>query len=118
MIARFAGPKMDGLGTPYPREEEMNEVVYAQAPRVVYRSLKEGEGGVILHMGTGQYHGVNETGAYLWEKLDGARSVETIAADVSDDFVDPPADVDDLIQNFFSDLAERGLVESASTVDA
>lgn len=88
----------------------MNEVVYVPAPRVVFRSLKEGEGGVLLHVGTGQYHGVNQTGAYLWERLDGTRTVENIVASVTKDFLDPPADLDALIESFFADLAERGLV--------
>ena len=91
--------------------------VYAHAPRVVFRSLKKGEGGVLLHMGTGQYHGVNETGAYLWEKLDGTRTLENIAADVTKDFTDPPKGLETLIKDFFSDLAERELVV-AETVDA
>ncbi|MPZ70005.1 MAG: PqqD family peptide modification chaperone [Actinobacteria bacterium] len=95
----------------------MNEV-YAHAPRVVFRSLKEGEGGVLLHMRTGQYHGVNETGAYLWEKLDGSRTLDNIAADVTKDFTNPPEGLETLIQDFFSDLAERELVVSESTVDA
>ena len=33
-------------------------------PRAVYRKLADGAGGVVLHLDTAAYHGVNETGAY------------------------------------------------------
>ena len=35
-------------------------------PRVAYRHLADGAGGVLLHLDTAAYHGINEMGALIW----------------------------------------------------
>ncbi len=38
-------------------------------PQVVYRTLA-GEGGVLLHLESGAYHGLYEVGTLIWGLLD------------------------------------------------
>ena len=39
-------------------------------PRVEYRGMGEREGGVLLHLDTAAYHGLNEVGALIWRLLE------------------------------------------------
>ena len=47
-------------------------------PKVVWRDL-EGEG-VLLNPADGKYFGLNAVGLSMWEKVDGERTLEEIAA--------------------------------------
>jgi Coenzyme PQQ synthesis protein D (PqqD) len=77
-------------------------------PEVVYRELAEG--GVLLHLGSGAYHGVNGTGAALWELLDEAVSVRELAKLLRARLDDPPEDLDRDVAAFVSELEVRSLV--------
>ena len=83
----------------------MYERVY-RSTGVAFRETKEG--GVLLHLDSGQYHGVNNVGALIWSMLDG-RTVEEIAESVSSQVEDAPQHVDDDVRAFVDDLLERGL---------
>lgn len=77
---------------------------------VAFRRLAEGEGGVLLHLETGQYHGINEVGCLIWELLDGEHTVDEVTAGVSDGVEDPPDDLSDIVIEFLESLRERELV--------
>src|SRR5688500_13341981 len=47
-------------------------------PNVVARELGDGEGGVLLHLQSGAYHGVNQVGLLIWELVDGERSIADV----------------------------------------
>lgn len=79
-------------------------------PRVVYRHLAEHGGGVLLHLDSGQYHAVNETGSAIWELLDGHRTVGEVAEELSARVSDPPSEVDRDVELFLTAMRERGLV--------
>jgi len=78
--------------------------------RVVFRNLAEG-GGVLLHLDTTQYHGVNELGAVIWELAETGPSFEALIESLTAKLEDPPADLVADVQEFLNDLAERNLVE-------
>lgn len=82
----------------------------SQSPQVVARELSADEGGVLLHLETAQYHGVNPIGLLIWGFLDGERTVGEVI-DLVRSRVDgaPPELESDVIQ-FLSDVHERGLV--------
>jgi hypothetical protein len=77
---------------------------------VAFRRLAEGEGGVLLHLETGQYHGINEVGCLIWEQLDGERTVEDVTAEVRDGVEDPPDELSNYVVEFLESLRERNLV--------
>lgn len=77
---------------------------------VAFRRLAQGEGGVLLHLESGQYHGINEVGCLVWELLDGKRTVSELVAVVRETTVNAPADVADQVIPFLESLRERGLV--------
>ena len=79
-------------------------------PRAVYRKLAEGSGGVVLHLDTAAYHGVNETGALIWSTLGSGRQFGELLEALREEFVGAPASLDDEVAAFLTDLEERNLL--------
>jgi PqqD family protein of HPr-rel-A system len=79
-------------------------------PQVVYRELAGEGGGVLLHLESGAYHGLNETGSLIWDLLDGTRGFDALVAELRKQLDDAPDDLDDEIERFLADLRERGLI--------
>jgi hypothetical protein len=79
-------------------------------PRIAFRTMAEG-GGVLLHLDTGAYHSVNESGRLMWEAIDAdGTTVSEMAQAVVDRFGISTSDaVEDVIE-FVSGLVERDLV--------
>ena len=79
-------------------------------PQVVYRELAGDGGGVLLHLESGAYHGLNETGSLIWNLLDGERDFTALVAELHDQLDDAPDDVGAEIERFLADLRERDLL--------
>jgi Coenzyme PQQ synthesis protein D (PqqD) len=79
-------------------------------PKVVYRELAGEGGGVLLHLDSGEYHGLNETGSLIWSLIDGERNFAALVDDLRDGLEDPPEDLVDETQRFLADLRERDLI--------
>jgi hypothetical protein len=77
---------------------------------VAFRRLAAGEGGVLLHLETGEYHGINEVGCLIWELVDGVRTTEQVAVALRDGIEDPPDDLLSVVVSFLTSLEERDLV--------
>ena len=89
-------------------------------PRAVYRKLAEGSGGVVLHLDTAAYHGVNETGALIWSTIGSGRPFGELLEAVREEFVGAPPSLDDEVAAFLADLEQRNLLafEEPATADA
>ena len=85
-----------------------SETKLSKHPQVVYRPL-ENQGGVLLHLESGQYHGVNATGLAIWDLLDGERTVAEVAEELHGRMQDPPADLEQDVAEFLGGLSTRGL---------
>jgi hypothetical protein len=79
-------------------------------PQVVARELAEGEGGVLLHLETGQYHGVNAVGFLVWEVLDEQKTVRDVVDAVRGRVLDPPDKLEGDIVHFLESVKERDLL--------
>jgi hypothetical protein len=88
--------------------------VLRRNPRVEYRSMGEGEGGVLLHLDTAAYHGLNEVGALIWRLLEEPKAFDTLIQELRDQLQQLPPQFEEEIRQFLGELAERGLVEPAS----
>jgi hypothetical protein len=88
--------------------------VIRKNPRAEYRSLGEDEGGVVLHLDTAAYHGVNGTGALVWTLIQGVTFGELIA-ELKTRLQDPPAELEADIEEFIDALAEHDLVVLGSS---
>lgn len=78
---------------------------------VAFRRLAAGEGGVLLHLESGEYHGINEVGCLIWELLDGERTVDEVAVALQDGVEDPPDDLVGEVIVFLDSLRVRNLVQ-------
>jgi hypothetical protein len=78
---------------------------------VIYRELQAGEA-VLLHVGTGAYHGLSPTAAAIWRLIDGQRDADAIAAELAEAFEDSPDDLAERVARFVSLLGERDLVQA------
>lgn len=68
------------------------------------------EGGVLLHLGSGEYHGVNDVGRLVWELLAEERTVAELVAGVRER-VEAPPELEADVLRFLEELARRELVE-------
>lgn len=82
----------------------------ARGQRVVFRELGVDEGGVLLHLDSGQYHRLNRMGCTIWGLIDGARTVTDLTEEVKKVAGDPPADLMDDMQTFLEGLLTRDLI--------
>jgi hypothetical protein len=76
--------------------------------------MGEGEGGVLLHLDTAAYHGLNEVGALIWRLLEEPKAFDTLLQELRDQLQELPPQFEEEIGQFLDELAERGLVEPAS----
>lgn len=84
--------------------------VIRPATSLAYQELADGLGGVLLHLETGQYHGVNSIGALVWSLVgDGARFEDLVDA-VREQVEDPPADLTEDVAAFLTELEARDLI--------
>jgi Coenzyme PQQ synthesis protein D (PqqD) len=90
--------------------------VLRRNPRVEYRSMGEGEGGVLLHLDTAAYHGLNEVGALIWRLLEEPKPFDVLLRELRGELQEVPSRFEDEIRQFLSELAERNLILTASPV--
>ena len=79
-------------------------------PQVTVRDLAEGEGGVLLHLETGAYHGVNPVGLLIWELLEEEKTVAELLQAIADRVEDPPPALESDVMDFLNDVTERDLL--------
>jgi len=87
----------------------------ARSPRVVYRELSADEGGVLLHLESGQYHKLNRMGSTIWQLIDGERTVADLEQEIRNLTADSPVSLMEDIQKFLEGLLARELIEAAES---
>lgn len=65
---------------------------------------------MLLHLRSGEYHGVNELGLVIWELLDGERTVAEIVQAVRAQTDDAPPHLADDIVGFLDSMRQLDLV--------
>jgi hypothetical protein len=83
---------------------------------VVFRQLEEEQGGVLLHLQSGEYHGLNDLGSLVWRLTEQETTFADIIAGVRAEAEDVPDTVGADVSAFLEGLRERDLivVEDAS----
>ena len=82
--------------------------VFRRNPRVEYHAMAE-EGGVLLHLDTAAYHGLNDVGALIWELLDGV-TLENLVIRLKEHVVNAPPALQEEVAEFVLQLVDRDLV--------
>ena len=63
-------------------------------PDVVFRPLEEEQGGVLLHLQSGAYHGLNELGSLIWGLIENETRFADLVDGVRAETEDAPASVE------------------------
>jgi hypothetical protein len=79
-----------------------------KSPQVAYQDLHDG--GVLLHLESGQYHGLNEMGCLIWDLVDGERTLGDLVAELRIRLEDAPPGLEADIADFVRDLRARRLI--------
>ena len=87
-----------------------SDVKLRKNPNTAFRTLAAGEGGVLLHLESGEYHGVNDIGCMIWQLIDGERTVADVVDAVRSEVEDPPDALADDVTRFIEDMRERDLL--------
>jgi Coenzyme PQQ synthesis protein D (PqqD) len=74
------------------------------------RDLAEGEGAVLLHLDSGQYHGINPVGQAIWELLADGGTVGEVVDRLRDRVEAPPPSLESDVLRFLTSIHERDLV--------
>lgn len=79
-------------------------------PRVESRGLGEEGGAVLLHLGSGAYHGTNDVGALIWELLVEEMTFAALLDRLRERLDEAPPTLAEEIGGFLEELRERDLV--------
>ena len=82
----------------------------ARNARVAFHPLSQGAGGVLLHLDTGAYHGVNEVGLLIWQLLEEQRRFDQLLSLLRARVQGAPATLDTEIAGYVNDLRARDLI--------
>jgi len=69
-------------------------------PRVVYRDLAAEEGGVLLHLDSGQYHGLNALGSMIWHLLEDGKKPSALVSELRGRLETLPPQLDEDVAGF------------------
>jgi hypothetical protein len=79
-------------------------------PRSTFRELAEGSGGVLLHLDTAAYHGLNEMGVAIWALIEPGITFGALVDALRSRITDAPPSLDDDVATFLGELRQRDLV--------
>jgi hypothetical protein len=86
------------------------DAIIRRNPKAVFREFEDGAG-VLLHLETTAYHGVNRVGALIWRLLDTHVTFGHLMEGIRDSIDDPPESLEEDAAEFLEQLRERDLVE-------
>ena len=79
-----------------------------KTPDLIWRSLDDGT--VIINPEQGDVRVLNEVGARVWELVDGQRSADQIAQEITQDFEVSLEDAERDLQKYLDTMIEQGLL--------
>lgn len=85
-----------------------NRTIPEKASDLIWRSLEDGT--VIIDPENGDIQVLNNVGARAWELVDGQRSIDQIAREITRDFEVSVEDAKEDLDTYLTSLAEIGLI--------
>jgi hypothetical protein len=78
--------------------------------RAVFRELAGDEGGVLLHLDSGAYHGINVVGTLIWNLIGQGQALDELIEGVRSRLDEAPDTLQADIEAYVQDLVERDLL--------
>lgn len=91
-------------------EEVPADLLIDRNERAIFRKVEDGSG-LVLHLDTADYYGLNTVGSLVWELLDGGKQWGELMREVRAAIDDPPPSLDEDIASFLRELQRRNLIE-------
>jgi coenzyme PQQ synthesis protein D (PqqD) len=88
----------------------MSESRIRRSAQVVARELGHDDGGVLLHLESGNYHGLNPSGWKIWCLIDGERTAGELVTELRARLDDAPPQLEEEVGRFLEGLRERDLI--------
>ena len=90
------------------------EEIYQHSDDVVVREI-DGENLIIpITSGVGdmedELYSLNESGKVIWDKLDGKKSLEQVAAEIGSEYDEAEEEIKNDVINFVAELAKRNIL--------
>ncbi len=86
----------------------MSEKIIRISKKLLAKKL-EGEW-VFLHLGKGEYYGLNETGSLIWDECVARKDFEAVLEGLKNKFEVEPAQLEKDLTQFLKDLEQEGLL--------
>ena len=100
---------MGELITQWPHELSEG-VVIRRSDRAIFRNVEDGSG-LVLHLDTADYFGLNQVGSAVWNLLGEGIRWPALIEGMQAEFADPPASLEQDVADFLQQLHERRLIE-------
>jgi hypothetical protein len=78
--------------------------------KAVFRELAGDEGGVLLHLDSGAYHGINAIGTLIWNLVGDGSTLGDLIDGVRSQLAEAPDALGTDVEAFVQDLIERDLL--------
>jgi hypothetical protein len=95
----------------------MSESRIRRNDRTTFRKMEEGSGGVLLHLDSGEYRQLNETGALIWSLLEPQPSRQELVDALRGQILDPPPQLEEEVDAFLAALRDRNLIDWEPAAD-
>ena len=89
--------------------DELENTTIARSDRAIFRTVDDGSG-LVLHLDTADYYGLNQVGSLIWDLLGEGTTWESLIGDLKDSFDEPPATLESDAADFLKELHDRQLV--------
>lgn len=81
---------------------------YSISPDAAFASVEDGA--VVLHMGTKRYYSLNETGTFVWRRLEGGIAHADIVAQLVDEYDVGIAEAEMAVARLLNELLQESLI--------
>ena len=87
---------------------------YTISPDAAFAAVDDGA--VVLHLGTKRYYSLNETGAFVWRRLEDEVPQSEIVAQVVDEYDVGIAEAEMALARLLDELVQEKLIDPAERV--
>ena len=84
---------------------------YTISPDAAFAAVEDGA--VVLHMGTKRYYSLNETGTFVWRRLEDGAQRSEIVAQVVDEYDVGIAEAEMAVARLLDELVQERLIDTA-----
>jgi hypothetical protein len=90
-----------------------NEIQYSISPDAAFAAVEDGA--VVLHMGTKRYYSLNETGTFVWHRLEDGIAHAEIVTQLVNEYDVGVAEAERAVARVVEELVQESLIHRVET---